>query len=602
MLKIIGDSRTSGKLASSGGDSISPLLWLRAGPRRVATIGFAFVSGSCCGLASSSPLVALPFLLCFVVAAVFPGVRARLCAIVFCAVLAGYVHALVRCPARTTTDVCQFAGQSKTLIAEIESIRPAANNARILTVSVLRVEGDTTGPVTGRILVWCKYSPPFELAPGKSVRLHARLLAPHVAKFPYQFDSAAALARKGIFTECRVSGRDLSELVPCQDRFAGRALSIADTLVSRWRSRIVGFHQRVLGPAQGSLLSSMVLGDRAVLLADGDKQIFRDAGLSHVLAASGYNLTMVLMITGVFARLLVRSRATICCLSLGSIVIFVLLAGVSPSIWRAAVMCVFVVIARYNYRTLHMPAVLSCTLTLAVLCDPVALTDIGLQLSYVATAAMIFGARAFPLSKRGWREKAVELTGATLLAQSSVFPLQLLYFYETSVYFLPANLLACLLVPLVCSFGFCSSLLVLLQPLLPVLDAPARWITQLNSVPLFILSVLVRYIAGLPGAVIALGPPAPAAVLLFYLSLLGLFVFGGRWKFVRIAVALMVLSFVLLSWRPPLERELQLSIGRRTTLIIHTDRSATCCTGSSSSSAARRALAYYAVNKITAEK
>ncbi|MBY0549371.1 MAG: competence protein ComEC family protein [Candidatus Obscuribacterales bacterium] len=595
MGKIVADLNQTGALPGTEESSGGPSVWLAAKPRRLVVLCLAFLLGASLGVALVWPLVVT---LCaiglLVVVACSPG-RTRRAPVVFLVFLVGYFHAIGRIPFRSSTDVSRFVGRTITFDGRVEAIRPV-KDGQILTMRVSQIASDSV-KVSGQIAVLYKRSPEFEPSSGKTLRLRARICAPASAKYPYEFDASAALARKGIFTQCRVTGRDVVEVVS-QGNIIDSTWSIGDSIVSRWRSRIVLFHQRILGLSAGSLLSSMVLGDRAVILCDGDKQIFRDAGLSHVLAASGYNLTVVLVIAAYSARLLVRSRRILCCFCLASIGVFVLLAGVSPSIFRAAIMCVFIVIARYGYRRLHMPAVLVCALSIAVALDPLSMTDIGLQLSYTATAAMIFCSRAFPRTCNGWRETAVELIATTMIAQSSVFPLQLLYFYETSLYFLPANLLASLFVPVVCSLGFASSLLVLLQPLLPFLDQPARWITQINSVPLFALTLVVRYVSALPGAVVALGPPSPVAVVLFYCSLVGLFIFGRRYRLGGWPMAVLGLAFVLLAWRPPLEKELCLSIGRRTTLIIHVDRSATCCRGVLNSSAARRALAYYGVNKV----
>lgn len=594
MWKIVAGVNLDRALPGPAPPGVQPA-WLAAKPRRLALLCLAFVLGASQGVALFSPLVVIPCVVVSFIVACCSPLREKLAASFSLVFLVGYLHAVGRFPSGNSNDVSRLIGHSVMFVGRIEAIRPV-KDGQILTMRVLRLADDSS-TVSGRISVLYKRSSEFELSPGAMLRLRARLCAPVTASYAYEFDAAAALARKGIFTQCRVSDRDVVEVVP-PGNITDATLVMADSIVSRWRNRIVLFHQHILGVSAGSLLSSMVLGDRAVILCDGDKQTFRDAGLSHVLAASGYNLTVVLVIAGYSARLFVRSRAILCCLCLASVGVFVLLAGVSPSIFRAAIMCVFIVIARYRYRRLHMPAVLGCALSIAVVFDPLSLTDIGLQLSYTATAAMVFCTRALPRTCNSWRATVVDLIATTMLAQSSVFPLQLLYFYETSIYFLPANLLASLFVPVVCSLGFASSLLILLQPLLPFLDLPARWLTQINSVPLFGLTTAVRYVSALPGAVVALGPPAPVAVVLFYCSLVGLFIFGGRSRFGRWPMALLVLSFVLLAWRPPLERELRLSIGRKTALTIHTNRSATCCSGTINSSAARRALAFYGVNRV----
>ncbi len=68
---------------------------------------------------------------------------------------------------------------------------------------------------------------------------------------------------------------------------------------------LVAAHQRVSRTERRKFLASMVLGDKAVSLDKSLVTMFRNVGLSHVLAASGFNLTVVMVMTFFVGRLII---------------------------------------------------------------------------------------------------------------------------------------------------------------------------------------------------------------------------------------------------------------------------------------------------------
>ncbi len=451
------------------------------------------------------------------------------------------------------------------------------------------------------------------LKPGVSISITAILRAPLHARHPYDFDVSDALARRGIFCEARLNHKSVTFIKEAIDDshsdlycsqhplqcIACHSSACCEKLVDYLRSRIVTTHQSVMGNDNGAVLSSMVLGDRAVDLSDETQQQFRDAGLSHVLAASGYNLTVVVLIVTFAAKLILRSHVLISGWCLFGITVFVLLAGVSPSISRAAVMCTIVLLSQCVRRRPHMPAVLVTALLLAAVWNPGSLADIGLQLSYVATAAMIFGTHAVtkPVSRLPPRiGQFAELAGTTLLAQASVFPLQLLYFYESSIYFLPANIVAALIVPLICSLGFASSVCVLMATLVPCAGWLALLLDRINSIPLAVLMYVVKGIALLPGAVASLGAPPLYAVIVFYGALVALFIFGWRRQARVWVLTGLLIGVIGLLVRETLEKELTITVGHNK-ILIRKDRTATCV-GRPNPRRLRRILSYYGARLI----
>ena len=146
---------------------------------------------------------------------------------------------------------------------------------------------------------------------------------------PWEFDKATALRRKGIFSRIEIAS--LSE-----DRSQSDIQFQKLPMIEEMRSAIISQHRANLDRTEGDLLSSIVLGDRSTDLPKEVLADFRKTGLSHLLAASGFNLSI--LVGAIFYLFSFKGgrRATVAIIALSGIAIFVLLAGLSASVARAA--------------------------------------------------------------------------------------------------------------------------------------------------------------------------------------------------------------------------------------------------------------------------
>ena len=163
------------------------------------------------------------------------------------------------------------------------------------------------------------------------------------------------------------------------------------------RQRLIHLRQRMtdtyahhFGGQTLEVLAALTLGDRT-LLADDTRRLFADTGASHVLALSGLHLGIVFGLYLMFVRRRCRLRRTIVAATVPGIVAlwtFVLATGESTSLVRAATMMTLI-LALGCFR-LKMPMLhnLLATALLLVLADPLAVTDVGLQLSVAAVAGI----------------------------------------------------------------------------------------------------------------------------------------------------------------------------------------------------------------------
>ena len=135
------------------------------------------------------------------------------------------------------------------------------------------------------------------------------------------------------------------------------------------------------GLAAGILVGLRERVDRT-LAAD-----FATAGVSHVVAISGWNIAIVAGLVGAVLR--GRSRRLVTLGILGTVVAYVVAAGASPSVVRAAVMAGVALMARESGRAGRAPAALGMAAALLLLVEPAMIGDAGFRLSVMATAGLL---------------------------------------------------------------------------------------------------------------------------------------------------------------------------------------------------------------------
>lgn len=213
---------------------------------------------------------------------------------------------------------------------------------------------------------------------------------------------------------------------------------------------------------EAELARGFVLGEDEEI-DEGTKEDFRRSGLSHLLAVSGENVTLLALLAmpvlGLF-RIPLRERLL---WVLGLIAVYVPVAGAGPSIQRAGVMGAVGVLAMLSGRRssrLYALA-LSAVVTLAV--DPGVAADIGWQLSFAAVLGILLLATplrrviAARLGTGPWRQALAEGLAVTVAATLATAPLIAFHFETLSTTTLVANVLAMPAVAPAMWLGMCSA-------------------------------------------------------------------------------------------------------------------------------------------------
>ncbi len=244
-----------------------------------------------------------------------------------------------------------------------------------------------------------------------------------------------------------------------------------------WRTPLLGIRKyvveraRVYPQSEGSLIVGMLIGQRQNI-PQHVSDAFKTTGLTHIVAVSGFNMTVIATACTALVWYLGRRNTNI--LTLVIVFGFVVITGASAAVVRAAIMATLMVLAQLlgrQYASLYSLLVVSAIM---ILHNPrVAVWDIGFQLSVAATFGVLVAFRVKNPEKK--ETFFSETMRPTMGAIAITAPVIAFHFQTLSVIAPVANLLVLPFVSWIMLFGALS--------LLPIIGSvfvyPAQLITSL---------------------------------------------------------------------------------------------------------------------------
>lgn len=197
----------------------------------------------------------------------------------------------------------------------------------------------------------------------------------------------------------------------------------------------------VLPGGSGPLLAAFVFGDTRRVDEDVQTRM-RAAGLGHLFAVSGANVTFVL--AGMHPMLMFLPRRQRLIVSLAVVWSFVVIAGIVPSVFRAGVMLSAALIDQWMAQGRRRVRGLAGAFILCLVVDPFLAQSLGFALSVAATCGMI-GVAPWLAGRLGGGPM-IAATAPTLAAQACTAPLLLTAGLQVPLSGLAANVWAAVLV------------------------------------------------------------------------------------------------------------------------------------------------------------
>ncbi len=217
---------------------------------------------------------------------------------------------------------------------------------------------------------------------------------------------------------------------------------------------------------ESALLGGLILGAKNSLGQELQDN-FRRAGVSHIVALSGYNVTIIAF--GIMAVLSFLPKVFSLSFGILGIFLFALMTGGGATVVRASIMSILVLLSKSSHRKYNMKHALILAGFIMLMHNPKVLVfDISFQLSFLATLALIF---VCPIIETKMtfitkRFQIKELIVATIATQIFVLPFIIYKMGLVSVYALFTNLLILPVIPLIMFLGFVVFALALVSPLI----------------------------------------------------------------------------------------------------------------------------------------
>jgi len=435
-------------------------------------------------------------------------VLATAAALFFVAGMIRYGHAEVLSP----FDVSRFAGRPVAVHGVVAELPRWADvdheTARVrYVVAVAAVDAGAPEPeaATGKVIVSHRQPRSAPIASyGDRVTVRGRIEVLHGYNNPGQADVVAAYRLTGV--TARLTSRPEDFRAMPGERRSGLAA------IAAWRQRMTGLIRETVAASDAAVISGVLFGGY-----DGIKrEVVRDfaaTGLVHILSVSGAHIALVAgAVLWLGARLRLRRTRT-AALAAAAIVVYALLAGLTPPVIRSLVMGLAALGAVVLGRDKDSFQALALAALGMLAWQPGLLYDISFQLSFGAASGLIL---LYPRTLAGLAFLPPWLAGplaVTAAAQLGVLPFLFWYFGAFPLSSFLANLVVLPVIEMGVVAGLAAVLAAAAVPMAGKLLLVAC--AQLVGVAVKLTALL----AALPGATVHLPAMGPTASAAYYLAL-----------------------------------------------------------------------------------
>jgi len=391
----------------------------------------------------------------------------------------------------------------------LDDPRPREDRLQLVIGDIVVARDGSAIPLADRLLVWLPRG--IDAGSGDRLRLRSRIeLAEDFDGFAYR----EYLARQGVGGIARARSAEIVEVA-----------TGPGSLLSGVRGALLGGLNDLVPEPEAALGAGILLGVRASI-APEINDAFATAGLTHIVAVSGWNIAIVAALVAALVRPLAKrpgGRWTTAAGAAATVGGYVLLTGASPSVVRAALMAGAILVARLGGSRAHAASALALAALVMLLAAPPVLWDVGFQLSLLATGGLIwFGA---PIERRlaAWPAWIREPVALTMAAQLTTLPVILVNFERLSLVAPIANVLVVPFVPVAMLFSAIASVAGMLDGAIhaPLIGTAVTWFA--GGAAWLVLRVIVALgtaVASVPFA--AMEVTVPPLLAIAWLPLLAL--------------------------------------------------------------------------------
>lgn len=481
---------------------------------KIFTILFAlaYILGLCAGFYNKEILFSFLFTFLFILAILFLNFPLKKIVVLYFLFLFGIAKANISIELPCVID--EIISDNAEISGQIVSVKSINKNDKIkfyLRADGANIDNKKYENLNTKILVSLDFSKEEDekILIGNYVKLFGKLRNPISVSNPYQFDYEKYLLNN-----------DVKNILYANKIEVSKNLSFSKNLRDNWyfilkkfeltRNKIVEVHSKNIKSPNLEILGGIVFGNETVNPDENIKENFKNSGLLHLLAASGLNVALIYGIWWWLANLIRFSYNLSICLGAVFVVFYTFMTGFPPSILRAGAMLLFVLFGKIIDRNANSLALIFFVAFLMLLFSPKMLFDVGFQLSFVVTIALVVCMNVivekFKKADEKYKEKyknasrfkkyilylfsplnIATIVSIPFVAQLFVIPLQMHYFNNFTPFSIFANILVVPFIGILSFIGFLSSIFALV----PILNEHIVYLFDMFANPLLTLLVKI---------------------------------------------------------------------------------------------------------------
>ena len=288
-------------------------------------------------------------------------------------------------------------------------------------------------------------------------------------------------------------------------------------LSNKVRNNLINTSYKILPKETAAILTGILVGEKEYI-SEENMANFSNSSLSHILAISGTHLSFIIL---GLSFILVKSkipRKMVIILIIGCICFFMCITKFNVSIIRASIMSIIMLCSKLLYRKPDVINSMIIALLIILFNNPFAISDIGLQLSFMGTFGIVcFNRKIAQILCKKINEKISNILSVPISAQILIAPIIWLNFNKFSTVFILSNTLAIPLTGLIIFYGYIN--LIIGQISLHL----GKMLAYILDLLIKTLMLIARITGSIPFANIIITTPSILLVVLYYICILIIF-------------------------------------------------------------------------------
>ena len=370
-----------------------------------------------------------------------------------------------------------------------------------------------------------------DLKYGMQIKIYGKYLSPSVARNTNGFNY------KNYLKSSKTYGNINSEKI---EIIKEKNINIIFSFCNLTKNKIKDNINNLFPANDGKLLLGILTGDTEEINEE-IVDYFKTSNIYHMLAVSGAHVSYIILGIGILLNRIHLNKKMIYIITIISLIFFIGVIGYSPSVARAVIMSIMLLIANIKNRKLDIINSISLSMLIILLINPFTVYNIGFWLSYGGTIGIIsfYNILIDKLKKRDKENQnkknnqiviyevkkfksillkiktsIIQMACVSMSAQVVIFPIMILNFNTISLTFLIPSLLAGYLMGIVTIGGF----------LLCIISFVSKTFASIIVIPLKIvlnlLIIISRFCSRLPLSKIYVIKPNLILIIIYYIFLL----------------------------------------------------------------------------------